>query len=146
MLQVPLVGDTEDEPDEMFLVRLSEPVNAALGDSVAEATILDDDGTTDAPAAGVPTVSFLANGVPNPSRGTVTIQWGLSAAARVDLAVFDVQGRRVRQLARGDQTAGRQVATWDGRDEHGLRVASGLYLVRLRFGSQVFRSSLLRMQ
>jgi hypothetical protein len=146
MFHVALVGDTQVEPNEAFQVRLSEPVHVMLGDSVATCSVLNDDQNTDAPGGGVPTASYLANGVPNPSRGTVSILWGLSAAARVDLSVFDVQGRRVRRLADGSQPAGRKVATWDGRDERGRRVASGLYLVRLQLGSQRFRTTLLRTQ
>jgi len=64
----------------------------------------------------------------------------------VDLSLFDVQGRRVRRLAAGRQVAGRMLSMWDGRDERGQRVASGLYLVRLQIGSQRFRTTLLRMQ
>jgi hypothetical protein len=146
VFEVPLVGDTQPESEETFLVHLSAPVHVILGDSVATCTILDDDGPTGVPEPGIPAVSFLANAVPNPSRGTVTIAWGLSAAARVDLSVFDVLGRRVRRLAGGEIAAGRRSAEWDGRDERGLPVGSGLYLVRLQFGSQVFRTTLMRMR
>lgn len=144
VLHVGLVGDTQGELTESFFVHLSEPVHATLGDSVGECSIVNDDETTDVPGDGIPAASFLANAAPNPSRGRVSIQWGLSTATRVDLSVFDVQGRHVRRLASGDRPAGRMVATWDGRDDRGRLVASGLYLVRLRLGSQVFRTTLLR--
>jgi flagellar hook assembly protein FlgD len=49
----------------------------------------------------------------------------------VTLVVFDVGGRRVRKLVEGPQPAGRKAATWDGRDEKGLDVASGVYYARL---------------
>lgn len=143
---VPVVGDAIIEPDETFLVRLGAPLHVALGDSVATGTILNDDENTDAPGEGIPTVSYLKGGIPNPSRGPVGLHWGLSAAANVDLSVFDVQGRRVRRLAGGVQPAGRKLALWDGCDERGTRVASGLYLVRMQVGSQRFRTTLLRMQ
>ncbi len=145
LFHVPLVGDSQGEPDETFLVELSGPVHVALGDSVATCLILNDDVTADAPEGGAPTVNFLASAVPNPSRGTVSIQWGLSSAARVDLSVFDVLGRRVRRLAEGNQGAGQKIAVWNGRDDRGQRVASGLYLVRLQLGTRTFRTSLLRM-
>jgi len=140
------VGDTQVEADETFSVRLSQPVHAALGDSIAQVTIIDDDGGVDVPGSEVPATSFLANATPNPSRGTVAIRWGLSAAARADLSVFDVQGRRVRRLVDGERAAGRAITAWDGRDDAGQKVASGLYLVRLQLGAQVFRTTLLRMQ
>jgi hypothetical protein len=146
LFTVPIVGDTQPEPTESFLVRLREPVNVTLGDSVAECSVLDDDGTIGVPGTDVLEVSFLAHAVPNPSRGTVTIEWGLSTEAHVDLSVFDLQGRRVRRLAAGHEAAGRKVAAWDGRDDRGDPVASGIYLVRLRFGPHVFRTSLLRIK
>jgi flagellar hook assembly protein FlgD len=45
--------------------------------------------------------------------------------------VFDVTGREVRRLIRGDLDAGRHLATWDGKDARGVRVASGVYWFRL---------------
>ena len=46
-------------------------------------------------------------------------------------AVFDLDGRRVRTLRSGHATAGVHRATWDGRDDAGRRLASGVYLLRL---------------
>jgi flagellar hook assembly protein FlgD len=55
----------------------------------------------------------------------------------VKLDVLDVSGRHVRTLVYGDVEAGRRVAVWEGRDDHGLRVASGVYFYRLRAGAFV---------
>lgn len=70
--------------------------------------------------------------VPSPSHGSARMHYGLPRAARVDLAVFDVQGRRLRTLADGSQPAGWHDVTWDGTAESGDHVGSGLYFVRLR--------------
>ena len=48
-----------------------------------------------------------------------------------EIVVHDVAGRRVRTVARGDFGAGTHVVTWDGRDEGGRSVASGVYFVRV---------------
>jgi flagellar hook assembly protein FlgD len=45
--------------------------------------------------------------------------------------VFDVSGRRIRVLSQGFGTEGAHSAEWDGRDEAGLRVPSGVYFLRL---------------
>ena len=68
---------------------------------------------------------------PNPSRGSTEIGFALPRSGRVSLAVYDVGGRRVRTLVNGTLPSGERVASWDGRDEGGRPVSSGLYLVRL---------------
>ena len=55
---------------------------------------------------------------------------------RVRLEVFDVAGRRVRVLHDGPAVAGRHAAGWDGRDEAGRRLASGVYFARLSLGNE----------
>lgn len=45
--------------------------------------------------------------------------------------MYDVAGRRVRALVDGPQTVGRKSATWDGRDDRGNVVGSGVYYCRL---------------
>jgi flagellar hook assembly protein FlgD len=45
---------------------------------------------------------------------------------------FDILGRRVRTLVDADQPAGRYAVPWDGRDDHGRAVASGIYLYRIK--------------
>lgn len=70
---------------------------------------------------------------PNPFRGSTQVEFTLATDAAVDLAVYDVQGREVRVLARGvTRTAGVQRLAWDGRRGDGGVAGTGLYFVRLR--------------
>jgi len=55
----------------------------------------------------------------------------------VDLAVYDVRGRKVRSLVSRPEAAGLREVRWDGRDDRGQRVASGVYFVRLRAEAEV---------
>jgi len=71
---------------------------------------------------------------PNPMRDGTTLAFSLPAAGRVTLAIHDVTGRRVRVLADGDLAAGRHEAAWDGRDDAGTAVATGVYFARLTAG------------
>jgi hypothetical protein len=71
---------------------------------------------------------------PQPSDGAVTIAWTLPSAGPVTLAVYDLAGRRVRQLARGPQPAGARSVEWDGRDDAGRMTHAGLYFARLVTG------------
>jgi choice-of-anchor B domain-containing protein len=59
------------------------------------------------------------------------------AGEPLELAVYSVDGVRLRALASGIATAGSQSIRWDGRDEVGRRLAPGVYLVRLRLGRRV---------
>jgi len=79
----------------------------------------------------VPVATGLAGVYPNPFNPQTNVSFDLANAGRVDLAVFDARGRRVATLLRGDQPVGRHRVIWRGQDDHGRRMASGVYLVRL---------------
>ncbi len=88
-------------------------------------------GADDARAA-PPGQVWLSAPYPNPSMGRgATVELGLPRRARVELAVFDVSGRMVRELIAGMQSAGRHPVRWDGRGSRGQSLPTGLYLVRL---------------
>jgi FlgD Ig-like domain len=74
---------------------------------------------------------------PNPfMRGSnATIRYELAAAAEVQLDVFDVNGRLVRNLMNGQQLPGNYGVVWDGSSDGGRSLAGGVYYVRLRSGN-----------
>ena len=82
----------------------------------------------------LPRRSFLGQSYPNPFNASVAIKYGVPVEnpERVELAVFNVVGEKVRILAGDALQDGEHRATWDGRDEQGREVASGVYLYRLR--------------
>jgi len=87
--------------------------------------------------ATTPSSGSLLTCAPNPFNATTTIHYRLLDPGSMELNVFDITGRRVRQLARvGGKPAGLYSATWDGRDDTGRSVASGLYFCRLQRGAQ----------
>jgi hypothetical protein len=71
---------------------------------------------------------------PNPAREHSSFRLELPAPARVLVEVFDVGGRRVRTLLDESRGAGVENLAFDLRDEHGSRLAQGIYLVRARLG------------
>ncbi len=85
----------------------------------------------------LPQAFELPQNYPNPFNPETTVRYQLDQAATVELAIFDVSGRRVRTLVHSRQKAGQHSVTWDGRDAHGRAVASGIYLYRLLAGRQV---------
>ncbi|MEZ4650441.1 MAG: M28 family peptidase [Candidatus Eisenbacteria bacterium] len=83
------------------------------------------------------TSALLFSARPNPARGETEFSFYLRQESVVSLELFDVQGRAVRVLARkGALPSGRHAIEWDGRDDRGRRLPSGMYYATLRVGSE----------
>jgi hypothetical protein len=123
-----LFVDSHNRQDITF-ARVSRPAAAP-----PRATI---PGVTAQPSAAAATADtpLLHPNTPNPFNPTTRIAFELPHAGIVRLEVFDLAGRRVGTLVGGRRyDAGPHEALWDGRDESGVAVASGVYLYRLRVG------------
>jgi hypothetical protein len=68
---------------------------------------------------------------PNPFNPSTTIRFAVPRDGHVELAVYDLGGRKVRTLVSETRSSGDYSVTWDGRDETGGQAASGLYLYKL---------------
>jgi photosystem II stability/assembly factor-like uncharacterized protein len=77
---------------------------------------------------------------PNPFSGETTITFSLIERRKVEAAVFDVSGRRVRTLASEVLAAGAHRYTWDGKDSRGEVAAPGIYFARVRLDGRAVRS------
>ncbi|MFC1574140.1 FlgD immunoglobulin-like domain containing protein, partial [Candidatus Latescibacterota bacterium] len=66
-----------------------------------------------------------------------TIRYSLRENRHTTLTVFNSLGQEIRTLVDSPQTAGVHTASWDGRNELGQNVSSGVYLYRLRSGGYV---------
>jgi hypothetical protein len=85
-----------------------------------------------------PAHTFLTAGFPNPFRESIRVRFGLRSAGVVKMAVFDLQGRMVRNLFNGYHPAGEKTVSWDGRGGTGAEMAAGLYMIRLEAEGRVF--------
>ena len=103
-------------------------------------------GTTGVGGTNLPSAVFLATPSPNPAHGGTALRFGLPAEGRVSLALFDQQGRRIRDLIEGVVAAGEHVAAWDGRDNVGRLAPSGLYFVRLKAAGRTLTQRLVAIQ
>jgi hypothetical protein len=87
---------------------------------------------SDVRAEGIPqAVNRLGAAVPNPFNPQTRIEYELAATGPTSLRIFDATGRLVRTLAEGLRPAGTHVAIWDGRNDAGRVLASGVYFCRL---------------
>jgi len=76
----------------------------------------------------------LAYAYPNPFAARTGLAFTLARAGDIRVDLFDVSGRRVRTIERAGASAGEHVLIWDGRDDSGRGVPSGVYLARWRAG------------
>jgi hypothetical protein len=84
----------------------------------------------------LPTRTALHCAVPNPFNPMTMIGYNLPQPSTVNLRIYDMAGRLVRTLVRGDVVdAGRQEVIWRGRDDSGRQVAAGVYFYKLDAGS-----------
>jgi M6 family metalloprotease-like protein len=96
---------------------------------------------------GMPAIAFsLSQNYPNPFNPSTTIEYTIARTGPVDIAIFDVNGRKVRTLVGEAKMQGNHKAVWNGKNDRGVSVASGVYFYRLTAGNftQIKKMILLR--
>lgn len=81
----------------------------------------------------------LSGNEPNPFNPSTVVRFSLAQKGAVTLAVYDIHGRIARTLAAGEMEKGAHRAVWDGRDDAGRPVATGIYFTRLISGDRVLQ-------
>lgn len=119
------VGLAQDDQGHLYvstdfvhnaIIRIEGPVvETAVGESIA-----------------LPADLTLAQNYPNPFNAQTEIAYRLPAMTRVALTVYNAQGQPVRQLKNAVEMAGMHQIIWDGKDDRGQALASGLYFYRLQ--------------
>ena len=99
---------------------------------------LDPAGLARSQSIAAPARTVLLSPAPNPARGAANLAYGLAQRGAVELAVFSVDGRRVRTLAHGTQEAGAYRIAWRGDDDGGHPQAPGVYWARLETTAGTF--------
>jgi hypothetical protein len=86
---------------------------------------------TDAPTPLIPTVTALNGNYPNPFNPTTEVKFSLNEAAEVNIIVFNIKGEKVKTLVNGHMEAAFHTVTWNGDDENGASVGSGVFFYRM---------------
>jgi hypothetical protein len=77
----------------------------------------------------------LKQNYPNPFNPSTEIAFSLEQSSTINLTIFNVLGQKVKVLAEGSKQAGTHTLSWDGRDEMGAAVSTGLYFYKLTDGN-----------
>lgn len=124
----PTIGDIDRDGMPELLFSLADPqTETATYNCVS---LLDVTAIGDTP----PPMKLLGMNVPNPFNPSTEISLDLPQSQQGSLAVYDARGVLVRSLIEGELPAGRTAVRWDGRDDHGHALSSGVYLARLLTG------------
>ena len=89
----------------------------------------------------IPTTTSLSNVYPNPFNPSTTIDYTLSNNSDVKLSIYDMQGWFVRVLVSNNQEAGIYNVVWNGFNDNGEQVSSGMYLVLMEANGNVYQQS-----
>ena len=89
-------------------------------------------GVKSEPGAKLPGVFALHHNYPNPFNPVTHIAYDLPGDSRVELSIYNLLGQKVRTLVNRDMSSGHHVAVWDGKNEFGSPVSTGIYFYRIR--------------
>lgn len=126
------LGGTAGQPDAWTLAGGDFVLEGGFWFGGAAVTGIDDE--PDPGTVALPLVYRLYRARPNPFNPRTEIAFDLPLAGEARLAVYDLGGRLVRTLAVGGLPAGHHVRTWDGVDDAGTTVASGVYILTIDAG------------
>jgi hypothetical protein len=107
-----------------FSVSGSAKLNANLNSQINSFTV-----------QAVPGQFGLSQNYPNPFNPSTVIQYQLAQDSHVGLTIYDILGQKIKTLVSGMQQAGYYNITWDGTNNSGNKVASGIYIYRLQAGN-----------
>jgi photosystem II stability/assembly factor-like uncharacterized protein len=125
------IGDMKVHPTQHFLIA------GTHGRSMYKIDLTDITGIGPDNGAPIAATFELHQNYPNPFNPTTKISYNLPGSGQVHLKIYNVMGQEVRTLVNESQIAGNYTAVWDGRDNHGNMVSSGVYIYRLSAGNDV---------
>jgi hypothetical protein len=89
---------------------------------------------------------LTANCYPNPSNAGFNILYDLNNDSYIEITIFDIMGRTIKTLFKGQRTEGQYSINWDGKDNSGINISTGIYFYHISsaFGSKIGRIVLVK--
>ena len=124
--------------DQADVKGITAAIEKALSDlAVAQGQIEDPTTNVTEEWEALPDGFVLEANFPNPFNAGTTIRFDLAESGSASLRIYDIRGHQVREFLGHFRSTGVHTVSWDGRDEEGKNLASGIYLYRLQSGAQV---------
>jgi len=128
-----------DEPENVGLYRLTNGVWEFVGQCRNSTVEVNSTGTygffahqaDNSQPDNTPLVFAINNCYPNPFNNTTMIRYTVESYGKVRLTIYNLLGHTVRTLVKENQGAGTYLVTWDGRNNNGNPVASGIYYLKM---------------
>jgi len=130
-LRLLFTSDSQDESIGWFVDDIHLVLNQVMPEVVIDDEII------------MPNILTLNPAYPNPFNPTTVISYNLPQAGFVNLKVYDLMGREIRNLTSGFENAGMNSAMWDAKDNQGNIVSSGVYIYRLEAAGQAQSNKLI---
>jgi len=83
---------------------------------------------------------------PNPFNPETTIEYNLKSSSQISITIYDVQGKQVRVLSNDHRQIGTHTIKWDGLNENGSQVPSGVYFIRISAGNETLNHRIIMMK
>jgi hypothetical protein len=133
-----LITDVDSPLPEDYLHILSKSIGYDL-----EAGLFEPASKTDQGAVLYPAEYKLYQNYPNPFNQSTIINYQLSKPCFIKIDIFNIQGQKLAQLYKGNQITGSYNIEWDGKNELGNTISSGIYLYQIETNNQIFQKKML---
>ncbi len=94
----------------------------------------------------IPVIQGISSIYPNPFNPNTAVRFGIVRSGNVKVAVYNTRGQMVRELFEGFRDQGTHTLQWDGTDANGSALPSGMYVIRMTSGTQVYQRKAILMK
>ena len=94
----------------------------------------------------IPNDYFISQNYPNPFNPSTSIDYALVSDTRIEIAIYNIYGNKIKTLFNGYQESGFHTIYWDGKNENGLQLSSGIYLINLNVNNKVLSKKMVKIK
>ena len=144
LLTDPPITETEYLDEEVAIGSHTWEVVAAYTTGESDPAIWE--GTVDFTPNTIPNVTKLSGNYPNPFNPTTTINFTTKEAGNVNLTIYNIRGQKVKTLVNDNLDAASHSVVWNGKDDNGKAVSSGVYFYKMQAGKYTSTKKMILMK